>query len=256
MNKKPSLDALLRDLTPERLRQLGEPPSAEELDAYADGRLTEKEAEALRERLAWDRESRDTVLDLVSFPDVPPPSEGDRLSDDELAQAWERLQEEIPEEPDERPRVVYGPWYVKSSVLGTLAALFFLATVGLSFWNLRLARHLDELSAPRALDDLVTLTPVRSMRSGEPVENLSRGDATLAIGLSLQGASYSKYLVELVDDRGAVVWQGTAKESLGGVVLFSLPHDFLTAGNYRALLYRVEDERELLDEYPFRIAPP
>lgn len=78
------LDALAED---ERSR-LGEPPTAEELIAYRDGKLTEEGAERVRDRLAVDPELASIYLDLQSD---PPALAADAPAGADVDEAWRTL---------------------------------------------------------------------------------------------------------------------------------------------------------------------
>ncbi|MCP3964202.1 MAG: zf-HC2 domain-containing protein [bacterium] len=270
--KKPSLSGLVRELAPEMCRELGPPPTPEELDAYADGDLAEEEADRIREHLTWSRESRKVVLDLVAFPDVEPPPTEAPLSESELRTAWRELQARL--DADARPAREPAPatplaakvlaWRPQGTFGGSLAALaaIFLTTslAGLGFWNLSLLQDIEDLSAPRILGDVVGLIPAGIPFRGEVGPRaVTAGSEPLVLSLSLTDTTpYRYYLVEINDPQGHVHWQGGGSRlTSAGTLAVLLPRrDFLPAGDYRILLYVQDDEKKLLGEYELRIEAP
>lgn len=263
--KKTPLEALIRELGAQERRELGPPPTAEELDAYADGLLGPEEAERVREHLTWNRESREVVLDLRSFPEIDPPPGEDPLSESELRAAWQKLEERLapgdPPEPAEvrsAAKVLRWPRLVGAGRWpAALAAVLALVSVGLVLWNLSLSRQLEDLSAPVLIDDVIGLVPAEtSVRGEQEPRAMPAGEEPLVWSLSLADTSpYRTYLVEITDPRGSVVWQGRGtRRTSAGTVAVLLPRRFLAAGDYRVLLHGLNDEKKLLGTYSVRVA--
>ncbi len=267
--QKPSLSGLVLELAPEMRRKLGRPPSPEELDAYADGDLAEEDAERIREHLTWNHESREVIRDLASFPDIEPPTGEVPPSESELQEAWQRLEERLEDDPgpDEKPGRTAGasvlPWRTEGEprrVLVALAASFAVASVALTLWSLSLLKGIKDLSQPRVLDDIVGLSPAgTSVRGGEGPRKVPSGTGPLVWSLSLADLThYRSYIVEIIDQQDAVVWQGRGSQrtAAGTVAVFLPRRDFLPRGDYRVLLYGANEEKQLLERYEIHVAGP
>lgn len=88
MTRNATLSEDLAVLAEEQRLKLGEPPTIEQLIAYRDGRLSEDEADRIRDRLAVDPEWAAIYLDLACFPDLDLPVAD---SDADIDDAWQKL---------------------------------------------------------------------------------------------------------------------------------------------------------------------
>jgi hypothetical protein len=88
MARKSTFAEDLALLAADERSRLGEPPTAEELIACRDGKLTEEAGERVRDRLAVDPELASIYLDLTSDPAA---LAADAPADADGADAWRRL---------------------------------------------------------------------------------------------------------------------------------------------------------------------
>jgi hypothetical protein len=140
-----------------------------------------------------------------------------------------------------------------------LAALFLLATVGLSLWVAALRRQIDELSTP------VVDPPGEQLRFGEE----ERGTTTLTVPpgsrlflltvvLGIDTPPYPSYRVDLVAAGGRTLFR--THPFTGGVLSelpLVLPRPRFPEGRYRVRLYGLAAGGErLLEEREISIEPP
>jgi hypothetical protein len=99
MIRKTDWEAAYLDLIAEARQKLGEPPTAEELQAYLRGDLAAPAAARVRQLLVYYPELAN-ALDLpFPLPGEGKPGDLDSLSDEELAQDWATLQARVASQP-------------------------------------------------------------------------------------------------------------------------------------------------------------
>lgn len=224
-----------------------EHPSVETLTSYQAKELSPEEEARVQEHLAVCRRCAEIVLDFDSF--LAEPSGGQEVASFEEAAEWRRLRARLREEgaaPKESPASFLASW----KTAYTLAAVLFLAVVGLSLHTLSLRRELEQ-----PVSDLEILTlGVDDKRGEEQDIHEIRLPHVLEL-VSSAGAPYQEYRVEVRDSRGRLVRDTSVGEGdLGFTIL--LPKRFLPPGNYRFELFGMrEGQRELLARYDVRVLP-
>lgn len=132
-----------------------------------------------------------------------------------------------------------------------LAALFLLATVGLSLWVATLRREVEQLSRP-TLDTVVKTLEFGDETRGIEEVRLSGSARYLVLHLLLTDelGDYQEYRLQVADRRGAPLWQSEVL-TLGVVAEYSLvlSRRFLPPDEIRLRLYGlVEGGAELVEE--------
>jgi putative zinc finger protein len=128
-------------------------PSPDRWIAYHRGQVSTEEEAELQEHLARCRECFDFAEAAAAF--AQPDEEPDASEEMDTAAQWRLLRARLgsPSEPspDNVRRIADSPRWLSRGprLLSTLAALFCVATVGLTTWNLRLQSSLEALRAPR-----------------------------------------------------------------------------------------------------------
>ncbi len=259
-SEKPSLPPSLRDLIEQERRRLGPHPPVEDLVAYQAGELPADQEERLRDHLALCPECAHLLLDLRDFPDISLPEGARRPSEAEVEAAWEALQPRLGEpRPAEKPAPApVQPLRPERKPVpyrwpAALAAVFFLSTVGLSFWVASLRRELDRPALePVGLEARET---ERGRGEGdEPALRTSKGYLLVLSPLEVAPEPQARYEVS-VSRTGSqeVLWEADAhlvREDDSFIV--ELPAHSLPPGRYRLTLHGGPD-RELLGDFSFRI---
>ncbi|MEE8523829.1 MAG: hypothetical protein V3T72_07835 [Thermoanaerobaculia bacterium] len=238
-------------------------PGPDELLAYHAGELADDKKEELRDHLAVCRECTRTVLDVASFPELLPRDPERALSRrqlaDEIAAIRSRLVDErsplaevVPLPPPRAPRIYPPAW--------PIAAMLALAAAGLSFWVHSLRGTVSSLHEPTPNSWTASLTGTeRSGQSGPETVEFTEGQERRSLTfnyLDPAGREFSDYAIEIFAMDGELVW-GTEDlrphPQIGNFSL-GLHRDFLAAGEYRFVLYGLEQEaRERLASYLVRI---
>lgn len=240
------------------------PAPADLLAAYL-GTLDPEDRDPIEEHLSTCGECAQAVLDFEAFPDLPPV---DAEEDDmEMGRALkarleeqkrgliERSREEVVEPQEQMPSRALVPveglrseapsqsrtasWFASPAVAWAVAAMFFVATVGLGVWN----------RSPSVPGDLGTIEPVEatiiSSRSpGDlPKQVALEGDRTV-FRLLLQdyAKDHPEYRVILVEERsGEQVGSELRIEVLPpNNLLVTMPHSLVSAGDYHFEVVGVE----------------
>jgi AcrR family transcriptional regulator len=226
-----------------------EHPSVETLTAYHANELSPGENARIQEHLAACRRCAEIVLDFDSF--LAAPAGEPEVASFEEAAEWRRLRERIREEgavPEAKRASIPASWKTAYA----LAAVLFLAVVGLSFYSLSLRRELEQ-----SVSGLKILTlNAGDMRGEEPEIHAIRLPHLLEIRVSPAGPAYPEYRVEVMDSGGRRLHDMSIGEEgdLGLTIL--LPKRFLPPGNYRFELFGVrEGQREPLARHVVRVLP-
>ena len=251
-NNERDLKAGVRVLAAEARRSLPEHPLPEELLDYHAGDLQEAERERIQEHLALCPACVRALLDLEAFPDVEPVRPEDRLTDIELARAWQRLQGSVAPAAQGRSRIA-------PPVLA-LAAVLLLAVVGLSLWVVRLRGEVRDLSSPQTGVLVADLIPqkeaIERAEGGEEVVRVPAWAGRLLLILNLADpATHPSYRIEIRTQDGREVWsRAGVRRSADGTFALEVPRRLLPAGRYRIRLFGIEGGSELpVAEYAVRI---
>ena len=242
----------VRGLAAEARRSLEEHPLPEELLDYHAGDLQEEDRERIQEHLALCPACVRVLLDLDAFPDVEPVRSEDRLTDIELARAWQRLQRSAAPVAQDRSRI--------APPMLALAAVLLLAVVGLSLWVVRLRGEVRGLSSPQAGVLVADLVPqkeaVERAEGGEEVVRVPAWADRILLILNLADpTTHPTYRIEITSRDGREVWsRAGVRRSADGTFALEVPRRFLPAGRYRIRLFGIEGGSELLvAEYLVRI---
>lgn len=235
----------------DRIR-LGEPLTAEEIDAYHRGELSGEAAARVRAL-------------LIYGPDVAAESDDDAsaLTPAELAHDRARLLARIAADSDaapERRRWFSMAWLSPATLrFAPLAAAVLLAAL-LVQSRLALRRSDQERLAPRVAGPRFELEPALSARgpSRGPAFVLPANETSVILAPRLDDdirARYRDYRLALVDGNGRTVWQSaTIRPTAAQPLELTLPRGFLDAGTYRLDTYGLEvDEWQKLASYDLRV---
>jgi putative zinc finger protein len=255
--EKPSFAAALRELAAGDRRELAEHPTPEQLTAYHAGELPAADEETLREHLALCRDCAELLLDLEDFPRLEPAAGVRPLTSEEVGEAWRQLRERLGPEAGGGSGEVAPVVPLRPRVPGTaplrfayaLAAVFFLATVGLSVWVAQL-RHGLQPEGNVAFGDL--RPEGEGTRGSEPEEHYP-ADSRLDLLLHpLDPGNHVEFEVEIRSrESGAVLWRIAHLQTLS----LSIPGGCLAPGSYRIRLLGVDGGRRVkVDDFPLRIA--
>jgi hypothetical protein len=237
----------------ERRRELGDPPTTEQLLAYSRGELPEAEEARVREL-------------LVAYPDLaravaePFPKEGaaagddDYLSDAEFAAHWVALEKRLNVEDDSGRLLRF-----QRRLSFALAAMLVLAFGGM-LWEQQANRRMSrELALPRAAWQKRELLPDgrRGGDDGSPVLAAS-GDGTMLVLPLIGQDPFPRYRGEIVDatkNGPAPLWGDALQRQPNDTFEILVPRGFLASGGtYRIVLYGVDGSREeRLASYTVRV---
>lgn len=254
-------------------KELGGPPTPEELLAYRDNRLEPAERERLEARIAVYPDAARTLADLAAFPAVEPAPGVPDVSPEEVAARWQSFRQRIvespappaaaPQEPRTAPVIPLRPepradrgipaWWLATAASVTLA-------VGLGGF---VAGRASREPVPNA-EINVAIAELRPVEEGGARAAVSAVDlpegaegVVLILGLDDTG-ELPGYEAEIVDAQGGRVWSrdGLLPTPLGTFQL-SFRRGVLEPGEYRIDLFGREDgegaERRLLARYELRI---
>ena len=250
------IETAARSFAEEERRSASGHPAVEELVAYHAGELAGKAREAVREHLATCGECTRLLLDLMSFPELEPPSEADRLSEAEVTADKEALKARLGEECLRQPlaaEVVAFKRPAKASIpagyWSALAAVLVMA-IGLGLWG-----WIE--SAPGA-DTEVFYPQTEILR--ESAEESFRipdwADYYLLVLTSIQADRYPAFRVEIVDAQNRqILSDDSLCKSDDGTFKLRLRRERLPEGPYKIRLFGLgQGPPELLEEYVLQIA--
>lgn len=267
MITKSDLQKANEKLKAEARRRLGDPPTAEELVAYAKGELAPADAERVREL-------------LVAYPELaraiaePFPSEGaepgddDYLSDAEFAPRWAALRQRMAANGHAAAAI---PQRVALSdgrivrfhrrVELALAAMLVLAFGGYLLEaqaNRRIAMKAERLAQPRVMWQEQPLMPDGHRGLSDATLTLSpAGNAYMLAPMLVNADAYAKYRAEMLDTtaKPRQIWNTDALDRRpGDTFAILVPSEFLSSGHrYQLVLYGVDGTaQERLASYTFR----
>jgi hypothetical protein len=262
---KAPIEPALRALVVRARRELGPHASADELVAYHLRRLSEADAERLRDHLALCAECAGLLLDLAAFSEQAPavPSEP---TTEEVEAAWRDLAPRLGAavaRVDPPPRRRHAPVFPSSLPL-SLAAALLAGVIALSSWVVALRREVRAHSRPRADAVLANLEPAgEGTRGDDGAARQPRIQADRPATLifhSPPARDYPSYELQVSEIRpgGRLAWQATGLHPQDlGIFVLDLPAGALPPGKYLVRLYGLMGERrEALADYQFEIARP
>ncbi|HJQ36680.1 MAG TPA: hypothetical protein VKB93_06045 [Thermoanaerobaculia bacterium] len=225
MTNKSDWQEANRRLTAEQRKTLGDPPTAEEMQAFSRGELSESEEERIRDLLvAYPELSR---MYAAPFPEEGQPG----VSNEEIAAGLKDVQRRlgVPAVPLRPPVRRYLP----TTIAAALALLFF----GLFVQAESRARNVQ----PRILGAPQEIYPDANRGPAAPTPLRKDGEAYLLKAHLLNQVRYPHYRIELHDAKD-LVWTSHASEP-GADDSFQIviPHDFLrTGGAYQLRIFGID----------------
>jgi hypothetical protein len=262
MNEKEWGDAYRRAIELGRVR-VGEPPTPEEMMAYARGDLPAEQQNRIRELLVYYPDLADALLEEAESRLARPP----QLSEHQLAQDWRALQNRMKtadgqagSAPAER---IPAEANIQAWRWGTAAAvLVCLFLGGLYFRALRQISDLhDELRSPRVDVESISLYERNSRGSADSASHQLRLRPTtrfVSLNLTLAAeTSATQFRVELVDrdaPNPRTVWASPIYRGSDGSFTLEIPRSFLTSTRYRVQLFAGNDQ-EPIAWYSLRVSP-
>ena len=220
MTNKSEWQEASRRLMAEARERLGDPPTAEELEAYHRGEMTESEEERIRELLvAYPELAR---MYNAPFPEAPQPGDADSVAErDRRADS-------------QRGRMLFR--HFPATIAAAVALVFF----GLFVQAENRARN-NEL--PRVLGAPQELEPDGSRGPAAPTILRKDGEAYLLKPRLINQVRYPHYAIELLGRKGAIWTNHTAQPDADDAFQIVIPHDFLAIGEtYQLRIFGVDGE--------------
>ncbi len=216
-------------------------PSPETLVAYHEQRLSDPEAEDVREHLVACRDCTAELLGLVDLLDGEDGAAAEEISPADLDAAWRRQRERSPVASvvsldDRRAGKAPRRWsWATAAALGLAAAL---ALVVVAQW-----RTIGLLRQPQANPPLVNLAPAGSRRAGSPEvselrfpKGTERAWVILNPDLEPDSSLYDLTIVA-ADGEVALSFQDLPIREAGNFLL-EIPRADLNEGSYKILLFK------------------
>lgn len=238
-------------------KELGGPPTPEELLAYRDGRLDPAERERLEARIAVYPDAARTLADLAAFPDIEPAPGVPDITPEEVAARWQSFRQRLaelpapqpaaPEEkreapvvplrPEPRPTPGIPPWWLAAAASAALAA-------GLGSGYLAGRASRDPLPVSAINVAIAELRPLEEggIRAEPSAVDLPETAEGLVLILGLDDTDrFAEYEAEILDEQGTQVWSrdGLQPTPLGTFHL-SFPRTLLGPGQYRINLFGLD----------------
>lgn len=251
MNTKSDWQRVNRELMEQQRRELGAPPTAEEMLAYMRGELSPEQEERMRELLVCYPELARGLSEPFPAEDAAPGEPG-YVSDETMARRWTSLQSRIRHRRG-RGRTL-GFSHVATAIAATVLLLF-----GAGLWRAQM-----QATQPRIVtaeeNVSVPLTPLTKEdgkrgpdSSLEVVENSGKPALLL---LPVDQPTSDEYIIKIMrDDRPDPVWDREGlriREENAFRIL--VPAGYLEPGGHRVVLHRVHGSRNhLVARYPIHV---
>ena len=240
MNTKSDWQTVNRELMEERRRELGPPPSVEELLAYTRGELSQEEEERVRELLVCYPELARGLTEPFPEEDAQPGEPG-YVSDEEMARRWTALQSRVAER--RRGGRLFHFSRLSAAIAATVVVLF-----GAALW--RAQTHADRPRIVGAQEELA-LTPQLLEPEGrrgigstaETVESVGK-PVLLQVPL-IDQYEIDRYRIRIVDSARPELhlWQSDPVQiGAGNAFRILIPGDYLQPGRYHILVYDADGE--------------
>ena len=235
--------AVHQEMMDDEGQRLGEPPTAERMQAYSEGMLSEPDAEQVRAWLAFDPELARAVTEPFPEGDANPGDPG-FLSQDELATQWGILQNRL------HPAAAVPAARAEGRVLQFRPAwLALAAAIALVFAGLYVRSEWGA-GQPHAAE-VFYLSPDGVERGGGEKMPLSpKGDAVFVLPIN-DARRFDEYRIEMTDlaKDAPRQWSRNLPPSLHDISVV-VPHKFLKPGEYRIVTYGISGgSKTPLDSY-------
>jgi hypothetical protein len=215
-----------------------EPPTPEEMAAYASGELSEREAERIREALGFYPELAASLSEDDDSDDDEP-----ILSASQLAEDWQSLQRRMPPRAPHEPPVHLFQKPTPVWQWATAASLALFALSGALYLRslTTISRLEAEFRKPRPNVERVVLFENVSRGSSPIPQTIDLGESTKYIVLTLtlvDPAPAQRFRVEIRDlDRSSVAWSGEVFLGSDGTFTLEVPRSFLQSPTYSVALF-------------------
>ncbi|HEX2833106.1 MAG TPA: hypothetical protein VHW00_08830 [Thermoanaerobaculia bacterium] len=229
-------------IAPER-QKLGDPPTAEEMHAYFAGTLSEAEAERIQDLLVADPDLARAYS--APMPDAPRPGDPDYVSDEQVAERWQRLEAHLGRNVMVLPAKRWSAFqWIPSSVAAALAVV-----------SLLLYQQVQRLQS-QAVNEPVFTTEAQLLHSDFRRSGADRSTPLHASGnlfvLNLQpegGIDARDYRIQIIrlenDGTERPVGPGYDVEpDAQGNVGVIIPRQLLPPGEYRIDLIGIDGMKE------------
>lgn len=234
MSTKSDWQAVHQKVTAEERRAIDDPPTAEEMLAYARGELHGADAERVRVWLVGNPDAARALTEPFPTDDAKP-GDPDFLSQDELAKHWNSLQTRIhgskPVEARPEGRVV--PFRQRWTAV---AAAFAITFAGL-YWQAEVTtrRLTAKLNEPRVLAKQ-HLLPDGNRGAEESTLLHMDGERVLLEMFVPEEPAYARYLIGLTEvstNPPRKLWSTTTGVDEDRLLSIQVPRANLTSGKYR-----------------------
>jgi hypothetical protein len=213
-----------------------QPPAAEDVLAYYDGKLSGDRAARVQELLVAHPEMVRAAL--APFPeDDARPGDPDYLAPEELDRRWESLQQRVHAPSGAR---VLQFWRVSAAIAASLAIAF-----GVMLWQSQ-----SSARAPRVILNEQVLLPdgQRGPNAELPVALTTETDSYLLVVPVLHAADFNDYRLELVSPGSTAsrpLWRSaTVSRPPNDTLAIVVPRAFLPGGRYQVVLYGLSGGRD------------
>lgn len=228
-------------------RELGEPPTPEELLAYRDGQLDAAGREVVEAKIAVYPEAARALADLAAFPEIEPEPGEPELSDEDLEARWQAVRPRLAARPQRsgpaeglRPKPSRGGW----SRFGQLAAAAVLVlAAGLTGYVAGRGSGTSPTSptpGPSINVTIAELAPLEEggMRSSPAVEMPPSSEELMLVLQLPDTGDLSGHTAEILDAQDTRLWsrEGLRPTPLGTLHL-SFPQGILAPGTYRIEIF-------------------
>lgn len=248
MITKADWDTIQHELFEVDQQSLGDPPTVEEMLAYARGELAPRDEERIR-RLLVDYPELAHALTAPFPEDDAMPGDAGYLSDDEITSRFMDFRAALPE-ADADPNAVRF-WRRWTAAIAAMLALVVAGTI-FEVHRLRVA-----LRAPQATSAEIVLSPDGQRgRPMLPPKLATMADSTLLVLPLVGPASFVEFRLEIATEGGEVAWRSSTLRVVDNddTLTILLPRAFLRPGKYKVLLYGLDGtHEEQLATYPLRV---
>ncbi len=258
MNDKREWQEANRELMAEQRRQLGEPPTAEEMLAFNRGELSEAEEERIRDLIVAYPELARMFCEPV--PEAPGQGDEDAVSPQQVAASWNALQQRLRRRSDASPpardeaqrgRLLF-MHHMPTAIAAALALVFF----GLFVQAESRARYNAEQSnRPRILGAPQELDPDGNRGPGAATMLRKDGEAYLLKPHLINQLRFPHYQIELRDAEDVIWTNRNARPDADEAFQIVVPHSFLREGHtYQLRVLGVDgDEPRLVGTYDLSV---
>ena len=221
--------------------KLGEPPTVEEILAYENGELSEKDAERVQQL-------------LIAYPELarayatPFPTDDAGLPGDVIDRQWNAFRAGNHAGSGPTARVLQF-WRGVAAIAATVAIVF-----GALLWQTR-----TELLRPRVLQEAVLTPDGRRGAAEQPLAITPTGDSVLFVVSLIGPTDYETYRLELVSGQShKPVWSSDPlRDTSSHSFNVEIPSRTLPAGTYQMIAYGLRgNAREEVATYTVDVRRP